>query len=46
MEKNNLKKAVALEYDIDKDHAPKVIAKGTGQLANNIIKIAEKMKFQ
>lgn len=41
MDKNKIKKAVALDYDIDTDHAPKVIAKGSGALANNIIKIAQ-----
>ena len=41
MRKDEIKKAVALGYDIDKDHAPKVLAKGSGSLANNIIKIAE-----
>ena len=41
MEKNNLKKAVALGYDIEKDNAPKVVAKGSGSLAKNIIKIAQ-----
>ncbi|QDF29229.1 EscU/YscU/HrcU family type III secretion system export apparatus switch protein [Halarcobacter anaerophilus] len=41
MKKNNLQKAVALGYDIQTDAAPKVIAKGSGALANNIIKIAQ-----
>ncbi|WP_421716966.1 EscU/YscU/HrcU family type III secretion system export apparatus switch protein [Arcobacter arenosus] len=41
MERNNLKKAVALGYDIDVDNAPKVLAKGTGELAKNIIKVAQ-----
>lgn len=41
MEKDRIKKAIALGYDIDTDHAPKVIAKGSGALANNIIKIAK-----
>ncbi|WP_044418454.1 EscU/YscU/HrcU family type III secretion system export apparatus switch protein [Halarcobacter anaerophilus] len=41
MKKNNLQKAVALGYDIQTDVAPKVIAKGSGALANNIIKIAQ-----
>ena len=36
-----MKKAVALEYDIDKDRAPRVIAKGKGVSAENIIKIAQ-----
>jgi len=36
------KKAVALKYDMKKDKAPKVIAKGKGETAKNIIKIAKK----
>jgi len=34
-------KAVALRYDADKENAPRVVAKGEGQVAQNIIKIAE-----
>ena len=34
-------KAVALRYDADKENAPRIIAKGEGQVAQNIIKIAE-----
>ena len=33
--------AVALKYDKEKDSAPKIIAKGKGEIAENIIKIAE-----
>ena len=33
--------AVALKYDKEKDPAPKVVAKGKGEIAENIIKIAE-----
>ena len=36
-----MKKAVALSYDTTKDKAPKVIAKGKGETAENIIKIAQ-----
>ena len=36
-----MKKAVALRYDKDKENAPRVIAKGQGNTAENIIKIAE-----
>lgn len=36
-----MKKAAALRYDTDKENAPRVIAKGEGEIANNIIKIAE-----
>ncbi len=33
-------KAVALKYDKDKDHAPKVIAKGRGEISDKILEIA------
>ena len=33
-------KAVALQYDQEKDGAPKVIAKGRGEIAEKIIEIA------
>lgn len=36
-----MKKAVALRYDREKEDAPRVIAKGKGESAENIIKIAE-----
>ena len=39
--KNPIQKAVALKYDIDKDNAPKITAKGKGETASNIIKIAK-----
>jgi len=35
------KKAAALRYDTNKERAPRVLAKGEGEVANNIIKIAE-----
>ena len=41
MNKEPIKKAAALKYDIGNDQAPKVIAKGQGETAKNIIKIAE-----
>jgi len=34
-------KAAALRYDKEKENAPRVIAKGEGHIAENIIKIAE-----
>ena len=37
-----LKKAVALQYDINKDEAPRIIASGQGEMAKRIIKEAEK----
>jgi flagellar biosynthesis protein len=36
------KKAVALKYKPDDDHAPRVTAKGTGRLAERIIEMARK----
>ncbi|MGA9045198.1 EscU/YscU/HrcU family type III secretion system export apparatus switch protein [Sulfuricurvum sp.] len=36
-----MKKAVALRYDHLKENAPRVVAKGKGENAENIIKIAE-----
>lgn len=36
-----MKKAAALRYDKDKENAPRVVAKGQGNTAENIIKIAE-----
>ena len=41
-EQTRLRRAVALHYDRQKDQAPKVIATGRGQVAENIIKEAEK----
>lgn len=36
-----LKKAAALKYDEQKDNAPRVTAKGKGEIAKKIIQIAE-----
>ena len=36
-----MKKAAALRYNTSKENAPRVIAKGKGQSAENIIKIAQ-----
>ena len=35
------KKAAALRYDKEKENAPRVVAKGEGKAAENIIKIAQ-----
>jgi flagellar biosynthesis protein len=35
------KKAAALRYDREKENAPRMLAKGEGKVADNIIKIAE-----
>jgi len=37
---NPIPKAVALKYDIEKDSAPSILAKGRGETASNIIKLA------
>ncbi len=39
--KKEIKKAVALRYDRERDEAPKVTAKGQGKIAENIIALAE-----
>ena len=41
MEKNITQKAIALKYDIEKDNAPKITAKGKSETASNIITIAK-----
>ena len=38
------KKAVALKYDPEKNMAPKVVAKGKGHVAENILEAAKKGK--
>jgi flagellar biosynthesis protein len=38
-------KAVALKYDMQKDAAPRVVAKGEGKIAQKIIEIAELHKL-
>lgn len=40
-----IKEAVALKYDRSKDRAPKVTAKGKGEVADNIIKVAQLHKL-
>ena len=40
-EKEKSKIAIALKYDQENGDAPKVIAKGTGEIAKNIIKKGE-----
>lgn len=41
LKKQEVKKAVALRYDTQKEKAPRVLAKGKGEIAQRIIKIAE-----
>jgi flagellar biosynthesis protein len=38
---NKSSKAVALKYDAKKDRAPKVVAKGRGEIAEKIVAIAK-----
>ena len=45
MEENKIKKAAALSYNETTDNAPKIVAKGKGDIANNIIKIAQNNKI-
>lgn len=39
------KEAVALSYDISKDFAPKVVAKGKGEVADNILEKAKEFNI-
>ncbi len=39
--KEKIQKAVALQYERDKNRAPRVSAKGKGEVAKNIIKVAQ-----
>ena len=41
MEKNKKRKAAALKYERGKDRAPKLVAKGSGLVADKIIEKAE-----
>ena len=40
--KKETKKAVALEYNLERDNAPRITATGKGDIADNILKVAEK----
>lgn len=40
------RKAVALRYNLDKDEAPKIVAKGAGLLAERIIELAQEHGIQ
>jgi flagellar biosynthesis protein len=42
MQEEPIKKAAALQYDVESNSAPKVVAKGKGETAKNIIQIAQK----
>lgn len=42
MNSGEMKKAVALKYEPDKDNAPRVTAKGAGLLADRIIEVARR----
>jgi flagellar biosynthesis protein len=34
--------AIALRYDLEKDHAPRIVAKGSGEVAERILELAKK----
>lgn len=40
-ERKKRKRAVALGYDLQKDFAPKIMAKGQGMVADNMVKKAQ-----
>lgn len=42
MEKDEIQKAVALIYEKEKDIAPRIVAKGYGEIAKKIIELAKK----
>lgn len=39
--KSQLKKAVALHYDRERDNAPRIVASGRGEVAENILALAK-----
>lgn len=39
------RKAIALRYDVTKDDAPRILAKGSGALAERILEIAREHKI-
>ncbi len=39
-----IKKAIALKYDSNKDIAPRVVAKGSGEIAKKILEVAKEYK--
>lgn len=44
-EKLEKKQAIALRYQADKDHSPKVVGKGQGLLAEEIISLAKENRI-
>ena len=44
-ESNKPKKAVALKYNQENENAPKLIARGAGKVANNIVSIGEEKEI-
>jgi flagellar biosynthesis protein len=42
MKNEKIKKAAALKYEVRKDHAPRLTAKGSGPIAARIIELAQK----
>lgn len=45
LEDNFIQKAVALKYEMEKKNAPHLVAKGKGETASNIIKVAKENKI-
>lgn len=45
MSEEERKKAVALRYDLEENKAPVLVAKGQGEIAKEIIKIAKENKI-
>lgn len=45
MKENKRAEAIALKYDQDKDSAPKVLAKGKGKIAENIVAKAQELNI-
>lgn len=43
MKENKRAEAIALKYDQDKDMAPKILAKGKGKIAENILEKAKEL---
>jgi len=42
LDKDHKKKTAALKYDVDRDQAPRIVALGSGSIAEKIIKTAKK----
>ena len=45
LKSNKYKKAVALKYNQDHDHSPRLIARGAGKLAGKIVSVGEEKEI-